>query len=122
MSTIILGSTVSMLTVATPSTGWLLGYDTDGFLKQKDSTGIITQIGVGGTVSFSSGTPSLVEVLKIGNTTGTYSIVMGTQTIISTSNGNSYLSLDDSGSQNEALLSINDGVDNNTLYLAPNLR
>lgn len=109
-----------MLTVATPSTGWLLGYDTDGFLKQKDSTGIITQIGVGGTVSFSSGTPSLVEVLKIGNTTGTYSIVMGTQTIISTSNGNSYLSLDDSGSQNEALLSINDGVDNNTLYLAPN--
>ena len=94
MSTIIFGATVSMITVATPSTGWTLGYDIDGFLKQKDSSGIITQVGLGGSSSGILGTPSLSDILSVGNNTGTYSIVMGTQTVISTSNGNSYLQLD----------------------------
>ena len=94
MSTIIFGATVSMITVATPSTGWTLGYDIDGFLKQKDSTGFITQVGLGGSSSGILGTPSLSDILSVGNNTGTYSIVMGTQTVISTSNGNSYLKLD----------------------------
>jgi hypothetical protein len=44
MSSIIFGGTVSMLTIATPSNGWLIGYDTDGILKQKDQFGIITDI------------------------------------------------------------------------------
>jgi len=44
MSSIIFGGTVSMLTIATPSNGWLIGYDTDGILKQKDQFGIITNI------------------------------------------------------------------------------
>jgi hypothetical protein len=44
MSSIIFGGTVSMLTIATPSNGWLIGYDTDGVLKQKDQWGIIKNI------------------------------------------------------------------------------
>ena len=44
MSTIIFGGTQSFLTVATPSTGWVIGYDTDGVLKQKDQWGIIKNI------------------------------------------------------------------------------
>jgi hypothetical protein len=120
MSTIILGSTVSMLTVATPSTGWLLGYDTDGFLKQKDSTGLITQIGVGGTVSFSSGTPSLVDVLQIGNTTGTYSIQLGTGSSISTSNGNSYLLLDSLVYSNYAKVGTFDISSSSSVDFLPN--
>jgi hypothetical protein len=44
MSSIIFGGTVSMSTIATPLNGWLIGYDTDGILKQKDQFGIITNI------------------------------------------------------------------------------
>lgn len=48
MSSILFGGTVSMITVATPSVGWLVAYDTDGTLKQKDSSGIISPLGGGG--------------------------------------------------------------------------
>ena len=44
MSSITFGGTVSMSTISTPSNGWLIGYDTDGILKQKDQFGIITNI------------------------------------------------------------------------------
>ena len=44
MSSITFGGTVSMSTISTPSNGWLIGYDTDGILKQKDQFGIITDI------------------------------------------------------------------------------
>jgi hypothetical protein len=44
MSSIVFGGTVSMLTVATPSSGWVIGYDTDGILKQKDQFGVIKEI------------------------------------------------------------------------------
>ena len=116
MSSINFGATVSMLTVATPSTGWLLGYDVDGYLKQKDSEGVITQVGLGGTASIPA-TPTLSEVLSMSNVTGTYSIVMGTQTIISTSNGYSYLSLDPGGSTASAQLKVSDGVNENGFVL-----
>lgn len=108
MSTIIFGATVSMITVATPSTGWTLGYDVDGFLKQKDSEGFITQVGLGGSSSGILGTPSLSDILSVGNNTGTYSIVMGTQTVISTSNGNSSLQLDHPGANNYLVLETYD--------------
>jgi hypothetical protein len=46
MSQIIFGSTVSMINAATPSTGWLIGYDLDGVLKQKDKFGVIEEISI----------------------------------------------------------------------------
>ncbi len=76
-----------MITAATPSQGWIIGYDLDGFLKQKDTTGAIIQIGVGGTAGIAA-TPSLLETLKVGSSTGTYSIEMGSGTSLTTS-GNS---------------------------------
>lgn len=105
-----------MLTAATPSTGWLLGYDVDGFLKQKNAEGVITQVGLGGTASIPP-TPTLSEVLEMSNLTGTYSIVMGTQTIISTVNGDSYLSLDPGGNPGTAQLWTTDGTNENAFVL-----
>ena len=108
-----------MITVATPSTGWTLGYDIDGFLKQKDSSGIITQVGLGGSSSGILGTPSLSDILSVGNNTGTYSIVMGTQTVISTSNGNSYLQLDQLGVDNYFALGTSDLGNNSAVRSYP---
>ena len=119
MSTIIFGATVSMITVATPSTGWALGYDIDGFLKQKDSSGIITQVGLGGSSSGILGTPSLSDILSVGNNTGTYSIVMGTQTVISTSNGNAFLQLDQPGVDNYFALGTSDLGNNSAVRSYP---
>jgi hypothetical protein len=81
MSSIIFGYTMSLTTAATPSTGFLVAYDDDGILKQKDSAGVITPIG--GTGSGSSGvTQSLAQVLSVSNDSETYSILMGTATSI----------------------------------------
>ena len=51
MSSILFGGTVSMSTAATPSVGWLVAYDTDGTLKQKDSSGVVSPLGGGGGLS-----------------------------------------------------------------------
>ena len=37
-----------MLTTATPSTGWIIAYDDDGILKQKDQYGNIVIVGSNG--------------------------------------------------------------------------
>ena len=92
MSSIQFGSTMSLLDAATPS-GWLVAYDIDGVLKQKDEFGVITPIGGGPTAGIGV-TPSLSSVLQIGNTSGTYSISLGTSASIISSNGNARLDLD----------------------------
>lgn len=43
---LIFGSTTDLLNAATPSTGYLISYDTDGKLKQKDYNGVIKEIGL----------------------------------------------------------------------------
>jgi hypothetical protein len=43
---LIFGSTTDLLNAATPSTGYLISYDTDGKLKQKDYLGVIKEIGL----------------------------------------------------------------------------
>jgi hypothetical protein len=81
MSSLIFGYTMSLTTAATPSTGFLVAYDDDGILKQKDSAGVITPIGGTGSGS-SGGTQSLAQVLSVSNDSETYSILMGTATSI----------------------------------------
>ena len=105
MSTINFGSTVSMTTAATPSQGWIIGYDLDGFLKQKDTSGTIIQIGVGGTAGISA-TPSLLDVIKVGPSTGTYSIEMGSNTSLITSGNNNQINFGTSALE----ISTNDGT------------
>lgn len=89
MSSIIFGYTMSLTTAATPSTGFLVAYDADGILKQKDSEGVITAI-----TGISSGVGSLSQVLATSNDSGAYSILMGTGTSISSQNGLSSFYLD----------------------------
>ena len=89
---VVFGYTMSLIDAATPSNGWLVAYDSDGVLKQKDQDGVITSIGTGAVSS--SGTPSISEVMQYGNNTGVYSLIMGTSTGISSARGSGQLSLD----------------------------
>jgi hypothetical protein len=82
MSSVLFGYNISLTTAATPSTGFLVAYDTDGILKQKDSDGIITPIGGSSSFTGISSTPSLADVLNVSNDSETYSILMGTATSI----------------------------------------
>ena len=79
MASVIFGSTLNMLTAATPSSGgYVVAYDLDGILKQKDEFGIITEIGGGPTNSGPGLTPSLSDVMGVDNNSNTYSLIMGT--------------------------------------------
>jgi hypothetical protein len=98
---VVFGYTMSLIDAATPSNGWLVAYDSDGILKQKDQLGNISSIGSGaGSIS---ATPSLNQVMQYGNETGVYSLIMGTSTTINSARGNSQLSLD-FGSSNSVSL------------------
>lgn len=107
MSSVKFGGSFSFITSATPSTGWVVGYDTDGILKQKDSNGLITPIG-GGPTAGNSATYSLSQVLAAGNNSNAYSIIMGTSTYIKSKRGGGQLNLD--YSTNEVLLSTDNAA------------
>lgn len=90
---------IDMLTVATPSSGYVIGYDLDGVLKQKDTLGVISSFGGGptgpqGPTGPGGVTPSLSSVLSVGNITGANNIIISEGQIISSSTGSAYLSLD----------------------------
>jgi len=89
MSQVIFNSYINMQQdAATPSSiGYTIGYDIDGILKQKDQNGIVTPVGA---VS----TQTLGQTLKYGNNSGTYSIIMGTATVIRSANGTGRIALD----------------------------
>lgn len=89
MALVIFESQVDMLTVATPSIGgFVVAYDLDGKLKQKDSNGIITLVGATGYAG------PLADTLALGNNSGTYSIVMGNNTAITSAVGTASIKLD----------------------------
>jgi hypothetical protein len=93
-----------MLTAATPSSGgYVVAYDLDGILKQKDEFGIITEIG-GGPTSGAGLTPSLSDVMGIDNNSNIYSLIMGTSTSLLSANGGGQIDLDYSGT-NSILIS-----------------
>jgi len=68
MASVLFGNTIDMLTVATPSSGYIVAYDLDGVLKQKDEFGVITEIG-GGPINI-SGTGSVNFIPKWDSTYG----------------------------------------------------
>jgi YVTN family beta-propeller protein len=103
MSSILFGATISMIDAATPS-GWLLAYDVDGVLRQKDSAGVISNVGFGGS------TQSLYETLLIGNNTQTQNIIMGTSTYLLSSNGGGKIELDFIGNTNSVLISTDNSA------------
>ena len=89
MSQVIFNSYINMQQdAATPSSiGYTIGYDIDGILKQKDQNGIVTTVGA---VS----TQRLDQTLNYGNNSGTYSIIMGTATVIRSIYGTGRIALD----------------------------
>ncbi len=46
-----LGGTISISSSSAPPNGWIIGYDVDGVLKQKDKNGVITLVGGSSSVS-----------------------------------------------------------------------
>jgi hypothetical protein len=108
MSHILFGSTIDMLILATPSTGYAVAYDLDNTLKQKDSSGNLIPIG---------GSQDLATVLKYGNNTGTYSILLGTYSEIN-SFGGGKISLSDGGTHS-VLIYLNNLSGTSSLNLKP---
>lgn len=120
MSKIIFGDKIDLLTAGTPSTdGYIVAYDLDGILKQKDEFGVITPIG-GGPTGGIGGTPSLYDVLSINNDTISENIIMGTSTSILSSNGGGQIDLDYSGLSNSVLISTDNGLQNDHGFLMQN--
>jgi hypothetical protein len=110
MSSILFGATVSLVTAATPSTGWLVAYDTDGTLKQKDSSGVISPLGGGGGLS--GGTLNYVtkwsSVTTISSTSSIYD--NGNVGINSTaSTAKFYVFVNDSGTASSSFNITNSG-------------
>ena len=87
MSLIVFESTVNMLTVATPSIGgYIIGFDSNtGFLTQKDSNGVVGLVTTSGTLG---------QVLSNGNSSGTYSLSLGSNTGIKSDVGSSLIKID----------------------------
>jgi YVTN family beta-propeller protein len=116
MGTVVFGGSFSFITAATPSSGWVVGYDTDGIIKQKDSSGVITPIG-GGLTAGNSGTYSLSQVLAINNNSQNYSLIMGTSTSIKSARGGGQLDLD--YNSNQVLISNDNGTGNKSkIYIS----
>lgn len=85
MALVVFGEKVDMLNIPSPEPGgFLIGYDLDGILKQKDENGIISIVG--------GGNNPLSDVLSLGNNTGLNSIVLDSSII----SGTNRISLDNS--------------------------
>jgi hypothetical protein len=107
-----------MINAATPSSGWVVGYDLDGILKQKDIFGVIQEIGGGPTAGLPT-IPNLENVLLIGNDSGTGPIIMGTSTYIGSSNGGGKIELD-YGVTNSVFISTDNSIGSESGILMQN--
>ena len=101
--------------VGTPSTGYTVGYDLDGVIKQKSSLGVITPIGGGG------GSQSLRQTLIYGNDTGTYSLSLGTSSYINSSIGNGRLYLALGNTYSTLLMNGNLTTSTSSVNLTPDV-
>ena len=87
MALVVFGEKVDMLNIPSPEPGgFLVAYDLDGILKQKDENGVIS------IISGSSGTSTLSEVLLSGNNSGANAIVLDSSII----SGTNKITLDNS--------------------------
>jgi hypothetical protein len=109
MASVLFGNTIDMITVATPSSGYVVAYDLDGILKQKDEFGVITEIGGGPTAGLGI-TPSLSEVLTIDNITDGKDIIMSNDDVIIAATGGGVLNLRNGGNGSVLLGSIGGSI------------
>ncbi len=135
MSKIEFRTFIDMLTVATPSSGYAIGYDLDGTLKQKDQFGVISPIGATGSpgissYTFSNGLTSSGSDIKLGGTLiedttidGTYNLYIGITTPLSnigfqTIGTNSQLSINNAGTGNDSYALSLDSISKSTTLVA----
>lgn len=109
MSTILFGGTYSLSDAPNPSPGsFLVAYDIDGIIKQKDSTGLVKPF-----YDFEGGGDrvlgTLSEVLAVGNESGSYSIVMGDDTQITSDGTFSYIILKDTSDNDSFKMGKSEG-------------
>lgn len=115
MSYVIFNNLVNLSGAPTPSSGYTVAYDLDGIIKQKDEFGVITPI----AGSLSATTPSLSEVLVVGNTTGTNNLIIASGTSIISDFGNGQINFvyatdshvyisSDNGLNQESYIDLND--------------
>jgi hypothetical protein len=89
MAAFIFGEKIDFNIVPNPDTGgFVIGYDLDGVLKQKDEFGVITNIG--------GGSGNLSSVLAQGNNSGTYSIVLDNGSYITNNTSTNKINLNNS--------------------------
>lgn len=89
MAAFIFGEKIDFNIVPNPDTGgFVIGYDLDGVLKQKDEFGVITKIG--------GGSGNLSSVLAQGNNSGTYSIVLDNGSYITNNTSTNKINLNNS--------------------------
>jgi hypothetical protein len=119
MALVLFDNRVNMITVATPSSigAFVIGYDTDGILKQKDHLGVITSIGSGGV---GGGIGSLAQTLSIGRTTGTNSIFLDLNTRVESNSGSASLRLDNGIYGNYVQLSSSNLITGSSLTMDDN--
>lgn len=89
MAAFIFGEKIDFNIVPNPEPGgFVIGYDLDGVLKQKDEFGVITKIG--------GGSGNLTATLAQGNHSGTYSIVLDNGSYITNNTGANKINLNNS--------------------------
>lgn len=117
MSLIIFESQVDLLNMPSPSVGgFYVGYDAlTGVLSQKDSDGVITQIG-----SSNGAYGSLSETLSIDNHTGTYSIILDSASVIKSAISNAQIRLDNNTSSGVVNISTDGVLAQSYLFMNPN--
>lgn len=110
MSQIVFYSTIDMQNVlGTPSNGFAIAYDSDGVLKQKDSTGLISRVGY-------SEQYGLEDILLFNNQTGTHSIILGENSLLKSEIGNSYINLSN-GYTYSVLINVSDSINGTSSIL-----
>ena len=107
MSKILFNTPIDLSSTATPSNGFLIAFDLDGVLKQKDQYGMITVIGATG---ISPSIPSLSQILAVDNSTVGYDIIMGTGTSIKSNDGNGQIDMYYDGTESHVYISSDSGV------------
>ena len=110
MSQIVFYSTIDMQNVlGTPSNGFAIAYDSDGVLKQKDSTGLISRVGY-------SDQYGLEDILLFNNQAGTHSIILGQNSLLKSEIGNSYINLSN-GNTYSVLINVGNSINGTSSIL-----
>lgn len=108
MALVVFGEKIDILSIPNPEPGgFIVAYDLDGILKQKDEDGVVTTFGgnAGGPLS---------SVLSLGNNTGSNPIIINSTSYIISDNNNNKINL---GGSNISITTDNEGYNEGYIYM-----